>query len=677
MAPLPLPRLLLCAATAAAASAAVLEPAAKKQAKCRPQAQWPDVPKFALEHNGISWPELCYEGDDEEHVFVIGDYGGITCGHRSAKTHWRDPNGWACHSRRKGVYAMSADNTKDHPGRGRSMIRGIDDHPQWSVAQMMKRYAPKMKPRYVLNGGDNFYFGGLDTHCGVPMDVIDERTRVQFEAIFENMYSGEGMDVPWFSTLGNHDFGGRVFTAAWDQQIAYTWASNTSRRWILPGLYWHQRVTYPDKNFTVDYYMLDTNKGDAKPWTHDKNHNICGGFNTPQASCRKAGGPTDRYSCHQWFDKLWNQQKQWLDEKLASSDADWQILTTHFPPDQFMGGYYWKNLIAKYGVDLFVGSHRHMQELHMNDGRFNRLNWIVVGGGGGITSEWNPGYDWRGRRQYGFMDLQLTKTQITIKSINYVGDIIETATIEPRPAQGEPTCAHYGCGGNANEQWWQLCQCTEDCWKFPHWSPKKCCSDFSQECPKLASCETYGCGSYVRGRPCQCNRGCSERGDCCSDYNGTCNTREIRAAEASCDSGCVIKDQNFSCKARIEYAMSHQHRRKQEAIDGVNEECAGQCNCTSQVIAEPHRWHRAETMEDDGPQVQEAVFGDNEVIETDDAEDNLEEITVDENREKLLKRREELVNELHGLEDQLPEDKKAASGPVRTQDVWGNLKDLA
>jgi len=143
-----------------------------------------------------------------------------------------------------------------------------------------------------------------------------------------------------------------------------------------------------------------------------------------------AGGPSDRGSCHLWFDKLWKEQSDWLETRLKASTARWKVLVTHFPPDQFMGQYY-KNLRYKFGVDLFIGSHRHSQEVHINDRRFGGLNWVVVGGGGGITSEWNPDESSRGRNQYGFLDVQLSRDAMTITMINERGTITHSSTIKP------------------------------------------------------------------------------------------------------------------------------------------------------------------------------------------------------------------------------------------------------
>lgn len=39
-----------------------------------------------------------------------------------------------------------------------------------------------------------------------------------------------------------------------------------------------------------------------------------------------------------------------------------------------------------------------------------------------------------------------------------------------------------------------------------------------------ASCTAFGCGTYKKTNPCQCNTRCSEYHDCCDDYTKTCGT---------------------------------------------------------------------------------------------------------------------------------------------------------
>lgn len=328
------------------------------------------------------------------------------------------------------------------PGRGCKdqcgFVAGLDDKAQLVVAAEFKKRAAIKNPQYILNVGDNFYWGGLEVDCGsVAMTFIHSVSQHQFNAIFEDIYKGPGLTgKPWLSVLGNHDWGGRQFTNAWDQQIAYTW---NSARWIMPALYWSTRVNYPF--FSVDYMFVDTNVFDAKDVTIDE-HNMCSQmYNKPKSSCAKADGPNSTASCPGWFKAKWLEQQVWLRKRLSASKANWQIVVTHFPCDY--GASFWKELGDRYGLDLLVTGHRHTQELWKAwqtgyKGMLGGLTCIVTGGGGGITSEGSVkasapklGYV-NLNAQYGFFDLTLSRSKIVVESIDYNGKVVDTTTVLPR-----------------------------------------------------------------------------------------------------------------------------------------------------------------------------------------------------------------------------------------------------
>jgi len=198
---------------------------------------------------------------------------------------------------------------------------------------------------------------------------------------------------------------------------------------MTPAQYWSARVHYPE--VSIDYLFVDTNVFDAfKPYEH-MGHNICGlEHNHKDASCGPQG-PKSVWACPKWFSELWVTQVGWMEERLLSSSANWQIVVTHFPPD--WGKDDWKYL-AKYGIDLLVTGHRHSQQVvpayHPNN-YLGGTAWIVSGGGGGITSEGVPSIDGNDD-QYGFMDLTLSKDVITIEAISHGGILRNTVQVHPR-----------------------------------------------------------------------------------------------------------------------------------------------------------------------------------------------------------------------------------------------------
>jgi len=380
---------------------------------------WPPPAPFkATDHNGVALQDTCFPGrgpNRTNHVFVIGDWGGVLTD--------------------KGL--NPADKRSKKFVNHRAFVFGADDWAQQKVAGQMAKRALVHEPDYVLNVGDNFYWGGVGTYgtygngngavCGATPPNVAQPS-LQFQRIFEDVYKGPGLDAKkWLGVLGNHDYGGWKFTAAWDQAIGYTWSS---QRWMTPAQYWSAKVWYSD--FSVDYYFLDTNVADAFTPGSDDSHNVCSLAHNDQNVGCKATGPASLWDCPKWFAKLWADQLDWVEERLEHSTAEWQIVVTHFPPMFMLLNF--TNLQAKYGIDLFITGHTHKQEVHGEDEEPAFLNgcpYIISGGGGGITSEGLPsatGDD----DMYGFMDLTLSKEEIRIEAISHGGQLRVTKLIHPR-----------------------------------------------------------------------------------------------------------------------------------------------------------------------------------------------------------------------------------------------------
>jgi len=420
-------------------------------------------PAKPFDYKGMAWPTMTFNGGQIMHIFAIGDWGGMdgslkpiegrpelvayTWGARAGpsvfpRTRWDLRHEVELCSHKQFLACFSSHGDGDDCPASCGYVKGVDDQPQQLVAKAMSDRARFSDPSFILNVGDNFYWGGIEKTCGTPMDQISYTAHHQFDQIFERMYNGQGLDKkPWLSVLGNHDWGGRQFNNGWDQQIAYTWASN---RWVMPAPYFSQHVEYPDQGFSVDLIFIDSNAMDAKDPAEDSEHNICSekynlgqGNNKQDATCARAGGPSDVWSCKDWFWSFWRENQAFAEAQLKKSTADWQIIVTHFPCGHEIGWY--RMLKANLGLDLLVTGHRHDQELWApGHPRFNDLGGlycIVTGGGGGITSEATPvenDGNWYGEAQYGFYDLVIKKSGIDITSIDYAGRHVLSATVPPR-----------------------------------------------------------------------------------------------------------------------------------------------------------------------------------------------------------------------------------------------------
>jgi len=409
----------------------------------------PPMPEYATQHNGVTLPPVCINETKNKkgkkrkhHVFVISDWGGVLPGHKG----------------NNGKQNVKHLTPADHTPFGahiRDRVKGTDEWAQHRVARAMKKRAKKFDPDYYLQGGDAFYWGGLETQCGTPMHMHPDNG--QTNKIFEEMYTGKGVDgKQWLGVLGNHDYGGWMYIGAWDQVVGYTWGGpGSTGRWMMPAQYWAVEVYYPD--FIVDYYFMDTNNFDTMSEKKPSLHNLCNMYkvgHSESESCGKSG-PSSAAECHQWFQKLWADQKHWLKKKAKASKADWQIVVTHFPPT--WGHKHWTKLARDLGLDLIITGHKHQQEVHVPgdklafiDGWGDLYNdfmegtsWLVSGGGGGVTSQGTPD-DHGEDDQYGFMHLTLSRYEIRVRAISHGGQLRHDKKVRQRhPAIATPDYLNY------------------------------------------------------------------------------------------------------------------------------------------------------------------------------------------------------------------------------------------
>ncbi|MGA9659946.1 MAG: tartrate-resistant acid phosphatase type 5 family protein [Asticcacaulis sp.] len=163
---------------------------------------------------------------------------------------------------------------------------GRENTHQHAVAKQMNIAAAERNCVGVVTVGDNFYEDGV-------VSVDDPKWRTYFE----DVYSGPSLKpLPWYATLGNHDYG-----SAPQAQVAY---SEISERWHMPERYY--RVSGAGLGMPgLDLFILDTN-----PLIADN----AKGDDQMAVNVRTQDGDA---------------QLVWLDRALAASQARYKIVVGH------------------------------------------------------------------------------------------------------------------------------------------------------------------------------------------------------------------------------------------------------------------------------------------------------------------------------------------------------------
>jgi len=184
---------------------------------------------------------------------------------------------------------------------------------QRKVAAQLGKTAEAIDARFVVSTGDNFYSKGVKS--------VDD---THWTRSFEDVYNASPLMIPWYVTLGNHDYLGNV-----NAQVDY---SKLSSRWRSPANYYKHTELLADGS-RADFFHLDTNTIIA-------------------ASASSASTPI--------------RQLVWLERELRTSTAAWKIVVGHHPV--YAGGKHGntealiallKPLFDRFGVQVYLNGHDH------------------------------------------------------------------------------------------------------------------------------------------------------------------------------------------------------------------------------------------------------------------------------------------------------------------------------
>jgi hypothetical protein len=230
-------------------------------------------------------------------------------------------------------------------------IGGYHEQDELIVAQTFQQAATELNARFVLNTGDNFYY------CGVH-----NKTDAMWDSTFESVFTSQSTMVPWYSCLGNHDYG---YPGSATAQLEYV--SPNNNRWVLPDRYYYKRLAFPGE-VNISLLVLD-----ASPCQSDyvndnpKYWDPCGSVIPGCPGCTFHQNVVAQ-SC--------SAQLAWMKGILPTIPADdWKIVMIHAPA----GDIDVEDLVTplqQAGFDLYINGHVHLLTHYKVD---NKGTYITTG----------------------------------------------------------------------------------------------------------------------------------------------------------------------------------------------------------------------------------------------------------------------------------------------------------
>lgn len=264
---------------------------------------------------------------------------------------------------------------------------------QNAVAQAMANEAKRINAQFVVTAGDNFHEDGISA-------ASDPRWKTEFE----DVYDSPALQVPWYPTLGNHDYRGSV-----EGEIEY---SSRSTRWKLPSRYYAQMEQIDDSN-SVLIVHLDTSPFLQKYWAESSAYHMS--EQDPKA------------------------QLGWLDSVLTVSRARWKIVLGHHAIYFAEPGKGESKemvdlvlpILKNHRVPLYVSGHYHfMQHLRREEGDY------VICGGGANAGEVAPREDVVfGVKSLGFVSVILTADDLRLTLLDQGNTILHSLLLPHTPTK--------------------------------------------------------------------------------------------------------------------------------------------------------------------------------------------------------------------------------------------------
>ena len=245
-----------------------------------------------------------------------------------------------------------------------------------STAYAMKIYASEYNPKLVLNTGDNFYY------CGIQ-NTSDHQVNADYVELFGNI------GLPWYNTLGNHDYG---FNPAAQLEL-----NQTIPQWIMDDRYYHRRVVFNSShhtnvttttttNIALNIIVLDTN-----PCVMDYRGNDRAKWDPCSIQYPTCSPVPGECMFHEnVIAQDCKTQLDWFNTTVSNiSPNEWVFVLGHHKADEIDAEDF-QSILGSNRVHLYLNGHNHNLEQYSIDGESKYMTTGAAGmvmiGSGGITN---------------------------------------------------------------------------------------------------------------------------------------------------------------------------------------------------------------------------------------------------------------------------------------------------
>jgi predicted phosphohydrolase len=256
---------------------------------------------------------------------------------------------------------------------------------QLKVAKVLARSAKDSQASFLMTCGDNFHGKGVPA----PNDPL-------WAVNVEQVYGDPALQIPWYVTLGNHDYEGNV-----EAELAY---AKTHPNWIQPARYYSFTKTLADGT-TALFMVLDSSPM-VQQYEDDS---------------------ADRHHVHGQDPAA---QTRWIEATLKASKAAWKLVFFHHPAYSASSTHgstvelqkVWVPLFEQYHVDACFSGHDH--DLQHSHPAGATVEYFGVGGGSETRPVGHEPFTKFSRSSLGFGVASLSPKLLTFTFINDQGEAI-------------------------------------------------------------------------------------------------------------------------------------------------------------------------------------------------------------------------------------------------------------